>query len=200
MLNSSDRKSQTRLIIAGALFLTSIGASFLISYLSQAGSHYWVLTRSLPIGVQIKEADIASKIVTLSPDLKGYLPATVNPVGAITRRNLSAGLMLNSSDLTDDSSHLTTESLSLSIRSADIPISAGVGDFVSLFQIHDSRNGEPAVAPQRIISGVFIKSVERKGANFGSDVALTISVNASDVATVLAATASGRIAVVESNG
>lgn len=200
MANSSERKSQTRLIIAGGLFLTSIAASFLFSYISHTGSHYWVVTRALPQGVQITRGDIQSISATLSPGIDGYLLSNSNPVGSITSTNLYAGQLLSARNLTDDSSQLTSESLSLSVRNTDIPNSTHVGDLVTLYQVHDAQNGEAPIAPARVISGVFVRNIARKSANFGSDVALTISVARDDVATVLAATSSGRIAVVESNG
>lgn len=200
MSNSHSKKSQQRLVIAGSLFFTSVIASFLISYLSQSGSHYWVLKTPLPRGVQIQSSDLALTKASLGQDVRGYLSAHENLVGSITRRNLNAGELININDLSDDSSALTSESLSISIRATDIAAAVAPGDLVSLFQVHDARNGEVVPAPLRILTGVYIRDVSRKSANFGSDISLTLTVDRDEVATLLSATSSGRIVVVSSNG
>ncbi|MFM6841090.1 MAG: SAF domain-containing protein [Candidatus Planktophila sp.] len=197
---TTENKSNNRLAIAGALFLTSIIASFAISYFANSGSHYWVLKQPLSRGVQITASDIALVKIALGNDVRGYIPGTSNPVGSITRRSLLSGELLNSNDISSNSEGLTTESLSISIRAADIPQSTLPGDLVSLYQVFDARNGEVVTPPQHVISGVFIKEIARKSANFGSDLSLTITVQREDVPLVLIATSSGRIVVVASHG
>jgi hypothetical protein len=200
MSNIESKKSQQRLIIAGALFFTSILASFLIAYLSQSGSHYWVLREPLPRGVQIQSGDLLLTKASLGLDARGYISSAENVVGSITRRNLSRGELLNTNDLSDDSSELTSESLSISIRATDISATSSTGDLVSLYQVHDARNGEAVPEPLRILTGVYIREISRKSANFGSDISLTVTIDRDDVGRLLSATSSGRIVVVSSNG
>jgi hypothetical protein len=200
MSNIESKKSQQRLIIAGALFFTSILASFLIAYLSQSGSHYWVLREPLPRGVQIQSGDLLLTKASLGLDVRGYISSAENVVGSITRRNLSRGELLNTNDLSDDSSELTSESLSISIRATDISATSSTGDLVSLYQVHDARNGEAVPEPLRILTGVYIREISRKSANFGSDISLTVTIDRDDVGRLLSATSSGRIVVVSSNG
>jgi hypothetical protein len=200
MSNLQSKKSQHRLAIAGSLFFTSILASFLISYLSQSGTHYWVLREPLPRGVQIQSSDLALIKATLGQGVRGYMNSQENPIGSITRRNLSGGELINVKDLTDDVAALTSESLSISIRAADISPTISAGDLVSLYQVHDARNGEDVRAPLRILTGVYIRDLSQKSANFGGDISLTVTVDRGDVGTLLAATSSGRIVVVSSNG
>jgi hypothetical protein len=200
MSNLQPKKSQQRLVIAGALFFTSIFASFLISYLSQSGSHYWVLREPLPRGVQIQSSDLQLTKASLGLDARGYISSAENVVGSITRRNLNRGELLNINDVSDDSSGLTSESLSISIRAADISATSAPGDLVTLYQVHDARNGEAVPEPQRILTGVYIREISRKSANFGSEISLTMTIDRDDVGTLLSATSSGRIVVVSSNG
>jgi hypothetical protein len=200
MSNLPTQKSQQRLVIAGALFFTSILASFLISYLSQSGAHYWVVTHPVSRGVQIEAGDLALVKVAIGTGVQGYLSSQENPIGSITKRNLRGGELINSGDLSTDSGDLTSESLSISIRTSDISPTLSSGSLVSLYQVHDARNGEVVPEPRRILSGVFVKEVSRKSANFGSDLSLTLTVNRDDVSTLLSATSSGRIVVVSSNG
>lgn len=200
MSNQQSKKSNQRLVIAGALFFTSILASFLISYLSQSGAQYWVVKQSVARGVQIEASDIALVKIRLGDGVRGYLTSQENPIGSITRRNINAGELMNISDLSGDSLDLNSESLSISIRATDISPTVSSGSLVSLYQVHDARNGEVVPEPTRILSGVFVKEVARKSANFGSDLSLTLTVNREDVMTLLGATSSGRIVVVSSRG
>ena len=200
MSNPYNKKSHQRLVIAGALFLTSILASFLISYLSQSGAHYWLLTHPLARGVQIEASDVTLVKVSLGAGVRGYLSSQENPIGSITRRDINGGELINSGDLSANAEDLTTESLSISIRASDISPSISSGSIVSLYQVHDARNGEIVPAPVRILSGVFVKEVSRKSANFGADLSLSLTVSRDDVATLLSATSSGRIVVVSSRG
>jgi hypothetical protein len=195
-----DKKSHTRLLVAGALFLTSIAASLLIAYISSIGGKYWVLNRPLPKGVQIEATDISLAKATLGRGAQGYLTSSINPIGSITLRNLSMGALLNVSDLSNSGEALDSESLSIAVRAADLPSTVNVGEIVSLYQVFDARNGEVVPLPVRVISGVFIKEISQKGANFGGDLALTITIRRDEVPTLLAATSSGRLVVVASRG
>lgn len=200
MSNLHSRKSQQRLLIAGSLFFASVLASFLISFLSQSGTQYWVLKDPLPRGVQIQASDLALIKATLGHGVRGYMNSQENPIGSITRRNLNGGELINAKDLSVDAGALTSETLSISIRAADISATISSGDLVSLYQVHDARNGETVPAPLRILTGVYIRDLSQKSANFGSEISLTVTVDRGDVANLLAATSSGRIVVVSSNG
>lgn len=195
-----DKKSHSRLLIAGALFLTSIIASLLIAYISTTGTQYWLLVRPLPRGVQIAASDIALTKANLGHGTQGYLTKSVNPIGSTTLRNLAARSLLNSSDLSNNSDELDSESISIAVKSSDIPISTSVGDLISLYQVFDSRNGEQVPPPQHLISGVFIRDISQKGVNFGGDISLTITLRKEEVPAVLAATSTGRLVVVASRG
>lgn len=200
MPTTLEKKSQTRLIIATSLFFASVFASFLISYISNQGDTYWVALRPIAKGVQVAPSDVFLAKGSLSSTMKGYLASTSNPIGSITRRGLIAGELIHLTALSENIEDLTTESISLAVRSSDLPMSVTAGDMVALYQVHDARNGETVQEPIRIISGVFIKEIAKQGSNFGSDAALTISLNRDDIPRVLSATSSGRIVVVASRG
>ncbi len=200
MPNLQSKKSSQRLAIAVALFFASILASFLIAYASQGGERYWVAKYPLARGVQIEASDLALIKSTLGVGVRGYFSSEDNPIGSITRRNMAEGELINMNDLSVNSEDLTSESLSISIRSSDISPTVAAGAIVSLYQVHDARNGEVVPEPVRVLSGVFVNDVSRKSANFGTDLTLTLTVSREDIATLLSATSSGRIVVVTSRG
>ena len=197
---SSIKKSNSRLAIATTLFLASVIASLLISYLASSGAQYWTVREPLPPGVRITSSDLMPVRASLDRKLSGYLETSHSIVGAITHRAIQAGELLRSEAITREDEQLVTESLSLLVRAADIPISTAPGDLVTLYQVFDSRNGEEPIAPIKVLSGLFIRDISRKSANFGSDISLTISLHHSDIPHVLDATSRGRIVVVPAHG
>lgn len=197
---STTSRNQNRLYIAFALFITSILAAFAISLAANKSQSYWVLNRPLPAGVQLSASDLTQARALISYSPHAYLLSDTNPIGSITRRNLYKGEILNAEALTRDLKFRSTEEVSLSIRASDIPAQADVGDYVTLYQLHDSRNGEIAQPPQRILTSAFISSIEGESGNFGGELSITVALSSEKVPQLLAATSSGRIVIVASHG
>lgn len=171
--------------------------------MSVAANHtekFWVLLHPVASGTQIEAEDIGLQSVALGPSSSLYLRHIDNPIGSITRRDLSGGEILQRSALTDDSESMNHQQMSVSMRSVDIPASVEVGEVVTLFQVHDAKNGEVPEQPHHIASGVFLTSIDRKSSNFGGEVAVTISLNRELIPDLLAATTSGRLVIVRSHG
>lgn len=193
-----DKKSQNRLAIAATLFLASIAASFFIAYISNQGTSYWITRNPIASGVEIKATDVELTRVTLSRGTRGYISKTLNPIGLITERSINAGELLNQNYLTDSSAQLRSESISLSLRTADVPATITAGALITLYQLHDAKNGEAAQEPRLVLTSLYLASLDRKGSNFGGEISLTVSLDRDDVPTLLAATTSGRLVVVAS--
>ena len=196
----SQSRSNTRFILSLTLFAAAFLSALLISMAANRGSSYWSITHPIPQGVQLTSADIAPVKISLGRNSRGYLLATSNPIGSITRRELFAGELINYKAITNDSAGLTSAQLSISIRAVDFPSNAKMGEIVDIYQLHDTRNNEALIAPERISMSAFIDSIDRKGNSFGGDVGVTLSVDRSEVAQILAATTSGRIVIVSSHG
>ena len=183
-----------------ALFAAAFISALAISLASNRSAHYWVLTQNLAQGVQIRGSDLAPSKASLGANSGSYLSTAENPVGSITRRALFAGEYISSRAITEDTSLLTIENLSISLRSVDIPSTLSVGEVVDIFQLHDSKNGEAAQSPQRISMNAYVESIDRKGNSFGGEVGLTISVDRSEIPALLLATTSGRLVIVQTAG
>ena len=196
----AKKTSRARFILALTLCAGALLASFLMSRAAASRENYWVVLHPISAGTAIEARDLGYQSVVLGTSAGTYLSATTNPIGSITRRRLAAGELLEGSALTEDSVFLTHQQISLSVRSVDIPSSIQIGELISLYQVHDRRSGESEIAPDYILGEVFVAAIDRKGSNFGGEVALTISVDRSDVPAVLAATTSGRIVAVRSHG
>ena len=196
----AKKTSRARFILALTLCGGALLASFLMSRAAASRENYWVVLHPISAGTAIEARDLGYQSVVLGTSAGTYLSATTNPIGSITRRRLAAGELLEGSALTEDSVFLTHQQISLSVRSVDIPSSIQIGELISLYQVHDRRSGESEIAPDYILGEVFVAALDRKGSNFGGEVALTISVDRSDVPAVLAATTSGRIVAVRSHG
>lgn len=196
----AKKTSRARFILALTLCGGALLASFLMSRAAASRENYWVVLHPISAGTAIEARDLGYQSVVLGTSAGTYLSATTNPIGSITRRRLAAGELLEGSALTEDSVFLTHQQISLSVRSVDIPSSIQIGELISLYQVHDRRSGESEIAPDYVLGEVFVAAIDRKGSNFGGEVALTISVDRSDVPAVLAATTSGRVVAVRSHG
>ena len=200
MAKEIGKKSEKRMAIAITLFLASITTSFAFAFLSHQGSAYWVVTSPLPKGVAITRDDVEVSRMKLSRATDGYIQSNLNPIGVITKRSFASGELLLRSAITDSPDQLSAERLSLSLRSVDIPASIVPGDLVTIYQLHDARNGEEAIEPQLILSSLFLVSIEGRKGNFSGDVSVTISSDRKDIPTLLAATTSGRLVIVATSG
>lgn len=171
--------------------------------MSQAANEredFWVITRPVGEGSALTAADVTISAVALGDSAIRYLSASDNPIGSIARRQFRTGEIIESAALEAIGRAPANQEVSLSVRSVDMPTELAVGDLVSLFHLHDSRNGEAPPPPVRILNSVFVSGIDRQSSNFGGEVALTISINRLDVANVLAATTSGRVVIIGLNG
>lgn len=191
---------QARTAISITLFLLSISIAIAAPQFSKSRSEVWVAARDIPAGVQLTSADILSAPVTLHSSMHGYLETNFPVIGSISKRLITSGEIINAQSISSDSTYLTGVEVGVSVRSSDLPSNIHVGDLVSVFQIHDARNGEAETPPLLVLETAFISQLSHKGANFGSDFSVTLTINRSDLALLLQSTSSGRLALVGRHG
>ena len=195
---TNSKNSQKRLLIALTLFFASIFASLFITLAANKNEDYWVLTHPLPSGAVIERSDLAIGSALLTFGNGNYLLASSNALGMVTARSLRSGELLSRYDLREINSQTTTSQVAISMQSSDIPTSISEGNVVSIYQIFDSRNGEPLQSPKRILVKAFVTAIDREGFKFGGEAAVTLAVASNQIETLLAAKSSGRLVMVTS--
>lgn len=197
---SAKKNHSPRFVISIALFVAALVASFLMSIAANQRAGYWVALNPIPAGSEVRTQDLAHIEVRLGESESKYLSTSFNPTGSISLRKLSPGELIPIESLAKSGDAEINEEISLSLRSVDIPTQVGPGSLVNIYQLHDAKNGEAAIDPLQILQGAQVISLDRKGSNFGGEVALTISTSPRDVYRVLTASTSGRLVAVHSHG
>lgn len=185
------------------LALTLIGASFLsafaLTFLSQRGSDYWVATKGMAPGHQIVSGDIHRERLDLGSNASLYLSSIDDPQGLVVVSKIEAGEILNSQDVNSTSNLSATSAVPVSIRSVDLAAGIQVGEELDIYWVIDSQNGELPVQPVLILGGVILLNFNQNSKNFGTDAALTVSVEETQVLRLLTATTHGRLVIVRSH-
>ncbi len=196
----STRKAHSpRFVISIALFVAALLASFLMSIAANQKERYWVVINPIAAGSEVRTQDLGQIEVTLGESEDKYLPATINPAQSISLRRLLPGELILTHSLSKLGESEINDEISLSLRSVDIPTGVAVGSLVNIYQLHDAKNEEAAIEPTLILRSAQVSSLDRKGSNFGGEVALTISASPRDAERVLAASTSGRLVAVQTH-
>ena len=102
-------------------------------------------------------------------------------------------------NVSSSKNRLAASAVPISIRAVDVAYGIALGESVDIYWVIDSQNGELPVEPVLILGGVSLVSYDQKSMNFGTDAALTIAVQQTQVLRVLSATTHGRLVVVRSH-
>ena len=197
---SLKKNSHNRLLLTIILVCAALAASFAMSLAANQKDRYWITLNPISAGSEVLISDLGYASVSLGAASSGYLSGDINPAGSIALRGIPAGELLHGSALSKNPSAQRNSEVSLSVRAVDIPADMAVGELVTIYHLHDSKNGEIQAPLQRVLGGVFIAAIDRKSANFGSDIALTVSLDREFIPDLLTATTSGRLVIVRSNG
>ena len=197
---SSITLKSPRVIVAGVLFLAALLSSFAFAALSNQSSAYWVVSHPVAAGSLLTSGDLELIDASLIDNQGLYLTEDLSPIGSTTTRYIAAGEFVATSAVTEDLQDFDAEQVPLNISASDIPATIEIGEPISIYWVPEPQDAQSLSTPELLLTGVFLRSIDRKSANFGNGLAITVSVDNSQVQRLLAGTSNGRLVIVKSNG
>ena len=198
--NTSISLKSPRVIVAGVLFLAALLSSFAFAALSYRSSAYWVVSHPVAAGSLLTSQDLELIDAALVGNQDLYLPEELSPIGSTTTRFIAAGEFISTNAVTEDLQEFDAEQVPLNISASDIPSTVELGEPISIYWVPEPQDAASLSTPELLLTGVFLRSIDRKSANFGNGLAITVSVDNSQVQRLLAGTSNGRLVIVKSNG
>ena len=198
MTYKKDR-SRSRTPLAITLIVASFLSALALATFSHRGSDFWIASSAMTPGHQIVIGDIALQHFDLDSSASLYMGKADDPLGLIVMSTLTPGEIVNIHSVSSNSQLLASSAVPISIRAVDLAAGITVGEAIDIYWVIDSHNGEMPVDPILILGGVRLLSFDQKSKNFGTDAALTVAVEETQVLRLLVATTHGRLVVVRSH-
>ena len=199
-MSKPNRSSQTRFVVATALFSAAIISAMALTALGNRTDTFWVAQKTLIPGTQILESDLAEVEVALGEVRRLYLSRDSLAAGAYVVRPIQQGELIAIDAVSDAPSGQQSGQVPISIRNSDLPTDIELGETINIYWVPENTGIEKSNSPELVISKAFLNSINRKAGNFGGNISLTVSVQNSDIFSLLSATASGRLVIVRANG
>ncbi|NCV07214.1 MAG: hypothetical protein EB049_03540 [Actinobacteria bacterium] len=191
--------SRSRMPLAISLIAASFLSAFFLATFSQSTTQYWVANIDLQSGHQISFGDISLVDMDLAASSINYLSKDLDPLGQVVIKNIVAGEVMSVNSVSTTAKTMASSAVPISIRTVDLASGIYVGALVDIYWVIDSLNGESPQEPILILGSVPIISADVKNKNFGTDTAITVSVEQTQVLRLLSATTMGRLVVISSN-
>ena len=199
LMRKPPSSNRSRMPLAISLIIASFLSAFFLVTFSRSTTEYWVATIDLQSGHQISSGDLSLMDMDLSSSSMVYLSKDLDPLGQVVIKNVVAGEVMAINSVSSTAKTMASSAVPLSIRSVDLAAGIYVGALVDIYWVIDSLNGELPEDPILILGSVPIISADVKNKNFGTDAAITVSVEQTQVLRLLSATTSGRLVVISSN-
>jgi hypothetical protein len=196
-MNTQKKAAQTRFIVAVSLFAAALISALALTALGNRTDSYWVAKSALAPGVEISRDQVALVKVALGESASRYISSGTPLVGSFITRAQSAGELISIDDVSDLAPTQRTQQVPIAVRSTDLPIDISIGEAINIYWVPESAMGGVQIGvPEVVVKNAYIRSIDRKSANFSSDIALTISLIDSQIINLLDATVSGRLVIV----
>jgi len=199
LMRKPPSSNRSRMPLAISLIIASFLSAFFLATFSRSTTQYWVATIDLQSGHQISTGDLSLVDMDLAASSMIYLPKDLDPLGQVVIKNIVAGEVMSVNSVSSTAKTMASSAVPLSIRSVDLAAGIYVGALVDIYWVIDSLNGEAPQEPVLILGSVPIISADVKNKNFGTDAAITVSVEQTQVLRLLSATTMGRLVVISSN-
>jgi hypothetical protein len=198
MKNTKDSYG-ARLPLAITLIVAAFASAFFISTYSNRGYDYWVIAQPVTPGHVITMEDLTTDHLNLGQSTDYYLRESDQIVGLVITRQMQAGEVISTTDVSSSKESMATSAVPLNLRSGDLASGISVGDSVDLYWVLDSRNGEVVIDPILILGGVSLIGLDSSKNSLGGDVSITVAIEETQVLRMLSATTQGRLVVVRSH-
>lgn len=196
-MNHQKKAAQTRFIVATSLFAAAIISALALTALGNQTDAYWIANKNLAPGSEITQQDISLAKVALGDRSSKYISSSTQLVGSFLLRAQSEGELISINEVSDAPPTRRAQQVPISVRSADLPMDLSIGEAVNIYWVPESTMGGTQIGiPEIVVVGAYIRSIDRKSANFSSDVALTISLFDSQIIDLLNSTVSGRLVII----
>lgn len=196
-MNNQKKAAQSRFIVAVSLFAAAIISALALTALGNRTSSFWIANKSLAPGAEITQNDISLAKVALGEQSSKYISSDTPLVGSYLLRAQNQGELISINEVSDLPPTKRAQQVPIAVRSSDMPVDLSIGEAVNIYWVPESTMGGTQVGiPEVVIVGAYIRSIDRKSANFSSDVALTISLFDTQIIQLLNSTVSGRLVIV----
>jgi hypothetical protein len=200
-MNTQKKAAQTRFIVAVSLFAAALISALALTVLGNRTDNYWVTKSALAPGVEISRDQIALVKVALGESASRYISSNTPLEGSYVTRAQSAGELISIDDVSDLAPTQRTQLVPIAVRATDLPSDISIGEAINVYWVPESAMGGVQIGmPEVVVKNAYIRSIDRKSANFSSDIALTISLIDSQIIELLDATVSGRLVIVRALG
>jgi len=199
-MNNVKKASQTRLVVAIALFAAAVISAMALTALGNRSDTYWVARHSLIPGSQILEGDLSQVQVALGQISSDYFSKDSDVIGSYALRAIAKNELISISSVSDMPRGVQSGQVPISIHGSDLPSDIEIGEKLDIYWVPEAMGIQKTEPSTLVISGAFLNSINRKASNFGNDISLTVSVTNSEIFSLLQATSSGRLVIVRANG
>lgn len=200
-MNTQKKAAQTRFIVAVSLFAAALISALALTVLGNRTDNYWVTKSALAPGVEISRDQIALVKVALGKSASRYISSNTPLEGSYVTRAQSAGELISIDDVSDLAPTQRTQLVPIAVRATDLPSDISIGEEINIYWVPESAMGGVQIGmPEVVVKNAYIRSIDRKSANFSPDIALTISLIDSQIIKLLDATVSGRLVIVRALG
>ena len=200
-MDNERKAAQTRFIVAVSLFAAAIISALALTALGNRTESYWVAKTALAPGAEITQEDISEVKIALGDSASKYISSEISLVGSYLTRAQGAGELISINEVNDSPPSMRAQQVPISVRSSDLPIDLAIGEPVSVYWVPEATMGaSQSGTPEVVVNGAYIRSIDRKSANFSSEVALTISLFDSQVIELLNSTINGRLVIIRAVG
>lgn len=200
-MDNERKAAQTRFIVAVSLFAAAIISALALTALGNRTESYWVAKTALAPGAEITQEDISEVKIALGDSASKYISSEISRVGSYLTRAQGAGELISINEVNESPPSMRAQQVPISVRSSDLPIDLAIGEPVSVYWVPEATMGaSQSGTPEVVVNGAYIRSIDRKSANFSSEVALTISLFDSQVIELLNSTINGRLVIVRAVG